>query len=134
GELASRQIEQACRRARQPLEELGQGELFVVHQLERDRQQGLEPDAAGQGLRERHALAVLILRTVVRDDGVDDTTLQPLDDRQTILFRAQRRYELAEGAVVADREIVQREVGRGGVAGYLEPAILRARDHLDRFG
>ena len=96
----------------QQLEQPRQGEMAVVHQLERDRQQGLQPDAARLGLGEGHALAVLVLRAMVGDDGVDGAVLQALDDGQPVLLGAQRRHQLAEGAVVADRELVQREVGR----------------------
>ena len=59
-----------------------------MHQLERHRQQGLEPDAARLGLGEGHALAVLVLRAVVRHDRVDHAAPQALDDRLAIGFSA----------------------------------------------
>jgi CO/xanthine dehydrogenase Mo-binding subunit len=74
-EPAGGQAEQRCGRAGQALEEPGQGEMAAMHQFERDRQQGLQPDAPRLSLGEGHALAVLILRPVIGHDGVDRAVL-----------------------------------------------------------
>ena len=106
--------------------------MAAMDKFQRDRQQGLQADATRLGLGEGHPLAVLILRPVVGDDGVDRAILESLDDRLAILLGAQRRHELAEGPVVADRQVVQRKIGCGGIAGDPEAACLGGGDHLDR--
>ena len=47
---------------------------------------------------------------------------EPGDHRLAVAFAAQRRRQFGEGAVVADRGLVQGEIGRGGVAGDRQPA------------
>ena len=69
-------------------------------------------------------------RPMVGDDRVDHADPEALDDRLAIGLGAQRRHQLAEGAVVADREIVQREVRRAVSQLILEAARLGGGDHL----
>ena len=59
-------------------------------------------------------------------------SLEAVDDGAAILLAAQRRRQLGEGAVVADRRLVEREIGRRGVAGDRQRARLGLADGLDR--
>ena len=111
-----------------------QADLAVVHQSQAHRQQGLQADDAAGRLGERQALAVLVLRAMVGGDGVDRAVLERLDHGQPVLLGAQRRRQLGEGAVVPDRELVQREIVRGRVAGDPQPARLGGADRGDRAG
>ena len=53
------------------------------------------------------------------DDGIDHAVFSPSTIACAVGLAAQRRRQLAEGAVVADLDLVEREVGRRGVAGDL---------------
>ena len=92
-----------------------------VVELHRGRQQRLEPDGAARGLLEGQALLLLVLRGVERADDVDQPLGQRLDHRHPVVLGAQRRRELEEGAVVADVELVQRQVVDRGPGGDREP-------------
>src|ERR1700749_4947422 len=95
-------------------------------EFERERQQRLQPDdAAGCG-GEGQALRLLILRRVVADDRVDRAVAQTGDDGAAFVFRAQRRRDFREGAVVADGRLVEGEVGGGRIARDGQTALLRA--------
>ena len=96
----------------------------LVPQAPGHRQHRLHADHAGGGLRERQALAVLVLRAVVAGDDVDGAVAQALDHRAPVAFAPQRRGDLGEGPVAFDLELVEREVVRGGVAGYGKAAAL----------
>ena len=111
----------------QPPQHLEQRQMAVVIKLERQRQQRLQPDDAVRRRAERQAFRILVPRRMVAGDRVDRAVAQPLDDGAAVGFAAQRRRQLGEGAVIADRGLVQREIRRGGVAGDRSPAALARR-------
>ena len=104
----------------------------VVVQFERQRQQRLQPDDAAGRRAERQALQILVPRRVVAGDRVDRAVAQTLDDGAPVALAAQRRRQFREGPVIADRGLVQREIGRGGIAGDRQPGRLGLADRVDR--
>ncbi len=120
--------------AGQPRDHVEQAQMTVVVQFERQRQQGFEPDDAVGGRAERQPLRILVPRRMVAGDRVDRAVAQPVDDGAAVPFAAQRRRQLGESPVVADRGLVQREIGRSRVAGHLKPLRLRPADRLDPSG
>ena len=67
-------------------------------------------------------LLVLFLAAFLADRG------KRIYERRTTLtavgLAAQRRRQLGKGAVIADRGLVQREIGRRGIAGHRQPRRL----------
>ena len=125
---AAGQAEQFRGLGRQRFEQRHQLELAVVHQPERRRQHGLDADGAGGGLGERQALDLDVLRIVVGHHHVDQPAFERLDQRPAVVLVAQRRRHLEEGAVVADVDLVQRQmVDRGGGGDRQGPASLARR-------
>ena len=106
----------------------------VVHLRQRHAEQGGKPGAARRRLGERLALVVGIARLVVRGDRVDRAVGQCGHHRQPVRLLAQRRRQLGIGAEVADRRLVEVEIGRRGVAGHREPVGLRLADQRQRLG
>ena len=91
------------------------------------------PAPPGVGLGEGQPLVVGVARLVVGGDGVDRAVGQRRDHRQPVGLRPQRRRQLGIGAEVADRRLVQVEIGRGGVAGDRQaPRPWRARISVER--
>ena len=95
-------------------------------------EQGGESDSPRQRLGERQALVVDVARHVVGADRVDGAVRQAFGDRQPVGIRAQRRRKLGVSAEIADRRLVQVEIGGCGVAGHADPVGLRASDQGDR--
>ena len=83
-------------------------------------------NAAGRRA-ERQALRILVPRRVIAGDRVDRAVAQALDDGAPVALAAQRRRQLGEGPVVADRGLVQREIGRGGAQVTGSPAAFALR-------
>jgi hypothetical protein len=77
-------------------------ERTVMDKAEPDREHGLDADRAGCGVGEGQTLYFDVLRIVIRNDGVDHAFLDRRGQRDAILFRAQGRRQLEEGAVAAD--------------------------------
>src|SRR3546814_1095619 len=80
-----------------------------VDDLQRQRQQGLQADDARLGDGEGQALRLDVVRAVIAGDGVDGAVGDARQDGLAVVLAAQRRRDLGEGAVVADRDLVQRE-------------------------
>ena len=108
----------ACAKRQRAAVDLGQ----------RHAEQGGEPGAPGRGLGERLALVVGVARLVVGGDRVDRAVGQRGDHRQPVGLLAQRRRQLGVGAEVADRRLVEVEIGRRRVAGDGEAVGLRPAD------
>jgi hypothetical protein len=81
-----------------------------MDEAQRGGEQGFEADGAIRGFGEGLALDLGILRIVAGMDDVDGAGLQTLDHCPPVVFRAQRRGELEEGAIGRDVVLVQREV------------------------
>ena len=81
-----------------------------MHEAQARGQHGLQADRAGFGLGERQALGLDVLRIMVGDDDVEQAGGERGDQALAIGLAAQRRRELAEGAVGADVVLVQRQM------------------------
>ena len=103
-----------------------------MHPCQRDAEQRRETRATGFGLGEGQALVIGVARLVVGRDGVDRAIGQGCHNRQPVRIAAQRRGQLRVGAVVADRGLVQVEIGGRGVAGDGQPLGLCAADQVQR--
>ena len=106
--------------------------MAVVIKLERQRQQGFEPDDPVGRRAERQPLGILVPRRMVAGDCINGAVAQPLDDGAPVSFAAQRGRQLGEGPILADRGLVQREIGGRGIAGHRQPLRLGAPNRLDR--
>lgn len=105
----------------------------AVIELHRCRQQGLEPDGTARGLLVGQALLFLVLWRVEGAQRVDQPLGQRRDHGHPVILGPERRRELEEGAVVADIELVQRQVmdryaGRNRQPRGLGPPERRQRD------
>ena len=108
--------------------------MAVVEELERQRQQCLEPDdPIGRGA-ERQALGILVPRRMIAGNRVDRAVAQAFDHCPPVPFAAQWRGKLGEGAVIADRRLVEREIGRRGITGYGQPLRLGPPNRVDPGG
>ena len=87
------------------------------------RKHGFEADRARLRFGERQPLGLDILRIVVGNHDVDDSLGERLDQRQPFFLAAQRRREFEKGAVVADVDLVQREMIDRDAAGDVEARI-----------
>lgn len=65
------------------------------------------------------------MRGMVGGNAIDGAVGHRCGYRLPVRFAAQRRGELGEGSIVADRQFIQCEILRSGVAGDLEPTRLR---------
>ena len=74
------------------------------------RQHRLDPDRARRGLAEWQPLGLDILRVVIGYDHVDQPGSEPIDQGESLVLAAQRRVELQEGAIVADIDLIEREM------------------------
>ncbi len=129
-----RQAEDIRRPAGEAAQDREQGHGALVVRLERDREQSLQPDDSRLRLGEGHALAFHIVRRVIAGDAVDDAVGEAGCDGAPVRFPTQRRRQLGEGAVIADLVLVQREIGRSGIAGDAQPFLLGLADRFDRGG
>ena len=120
--------QQRRRPRRQQLDRLRQGQRAVVHLRQRHAEQRGKPGASRRGLGERLALVVGIARLVVGGDRIDRAVGQCGHHRQPVRLLAQRRRQLGVGAEVADRRLVEVEIGRRRVAGHGEAVGLRLAD------
>ena len=102
------------------------------HEPQARRQHRLEADRARRGFGERQPLGLDVLRIVVGDDDVDQAVSERLDQRQPLVLAAQRRVEFQEGAIVADVDLVEREMVDRDAAGDGEPRLPRARHRVER--
>ncbi len=105
--------------------------MAVVDQFEGQREEAFQPRGPELGQFERQALGLLVLGKVIGGNAVDGAVSQPRDDRLAVGFAAQRRRKLGEGAVLAHGQLVQSEIGRGGVAGNGETLCLCPAYALD---
>ena len=115
-------------------QQVEQGHAAPVHQGQGQRQQALQPDDAGLGHVEGQALGVLVVRAVVAGDGVDGAVGHRGRQGLAVPLAAQGRGHLGEGAVVADRRLVQREVVRRRAGRDRQAARFGPADHLQRLG
>ena len=117
-EAAGGEAEQARRVERERPPERRQRQVAGVVELHRGRQQRLEADGAARGLLEGQALLLLVLRRVERADDVDQAR-RPAPRPCAMRSSSERSggRELEEGAVVADVELVERQVVDRGAGG-----------------
>ena len=105
--------------------------MAVVIKLERQCQQGFEPDGPVGRRAERQPLGILVPRRMVAGDCINGAVAQPLDDGAPVSFAAQRGRQLGEGPILADRGLVQHEIGGRRIAGHRQPLRLGAPNRPD---
>ena len=71
---------------------------------------------------------------MIGGDGVDHAVFEALHDGFAVGFRAQRRRQLGEGAILTHGGFIKREVRRRSVAGDGQSAFLGVSDQADAFG
>src|SRR5215471_18225125 len=99
--------------------------MAVMVELERQWEQGLQPDNTVGGRTERQTFRILVPGRVIAGDRVDRAVPQAFDHRLPVPLAAQRRRELGECPVIADRRLVQCEIGWSGIAGHRQSSRLR---------
>src|SRR6266542_4686766 len=90
GQPADLEPENARRVDGQPAQHLDQLEMTVVVELERQRQQGFQPDDAVGGRAERQPLRILVPRRVIAGDRIDRAVAQSGDDGAPVGLAAER--------------------------------------------
>ena len=103
GQAALGQAEEIGRRRGDPAQQIDQPPLALVIELQGQGQQGLQPDDPRGRLGEGHALGFLVMGRMVAGDAIDRAVGHCRGDGLAVGLAAQRRGELGEGAVVADR-------------------------------
>ena len=103
-----------------------------MHLRQRYTEQCGKAGTARCGLGEGLALVIGIARLMVRGDRINRAVGQRGHHRQPVRFLAQRRGQLGVGPKVADRRLVEIEVGRRGVAGHGETVGLGLADQRQR--
>ena len=101
-------------------------------QAQARRQHRLDADRARRGFGERQPLGLDVLRIVIGADDVDEAGAQRLDQSHALVLAAQRGHQLEKRAVVADVELVERQVVDRGAAGRRQSCVARPRHRLER--
>ena len=125
---AAGQAEQGGRSRGEGAQERRQGNEAGMVQAQGRRQHGFDADGAGHGLGEGQALGLHVLGIVVGDHHVDQAVGQRVGQGQPVVLAAQRRGELAEGAVAADVVLVEGEVVHRHRRRHRQALVLGAGD------
>ncbi len=126
GEAALRQLQQFGWAQRHRAEERVERHVAFVVQRQRAGQQRLKPYSAERRFFVGQALVFGRARIVAGDDHVDQAIVHRLHQRHAIIFTAQWRRELGEGAIAIDIVLVEHEVVDVDARERLHAAVFRA--------